>query len=36
MIMVVRADEADYHEDDDPSDIKAGTVRIKLEKMNSR
>ena len=51
MIMTVRADEADYHEDtgeieargsvwmnyrDDPGDIKAGSVRIKLEKVNSR
>ena len=51
MIMMVRADEADYHEDtgeieargsvwmnyrDDPGDIKAGSVRIKLEKVNSQ
>ena len=49
--MMVRADEADYHEDtgeieargnvwmnyrDDPGDIKAGSVRIKLEKANSK
>jgi lipopolysaccharide assembly outer membrane protein LptD (OstA) len=49
MIMMLRADEADYHEDtgeieargsvwmnyrDDPGDIKAGSVRIKLEKVN--
>jgi hypothetical protein len=51
MIMVVRADEADYHEDtgeieargsvqvnyrDDPTDVRAGNVRIKLEKMISK
>jgi lipopolysaccharide assembly outer membrane protein LptD (OstA) len=51
MIMMLRADEADYHEDtgeieargsvwmnyrDDPGDIKAGSVRIKLEKVNSK
>jgi lipopolysaccharide assembly outer membrane protein LptD (OstA) len=51
MIMVLRADEADYHEDtgeieargtvlmnyrDDPNGIKAGSVRIKLEKANSK
>ena len=51
MIMVVRADEADYHEDtgeieargsvqvnyrDDPGGAKAGSVRIKLEKLNSK
>jgi lipopolysaccharide assembly outer membrane protein LptD (OstA) len=51
MIMVVRADEADYHEDtgeieargnvqmnyrDDPSGVRAGNVRIRLEKINSK
>src|SRR5438067_653938 len=51
MIMVVRADEADYHEDtseieargsvqmsyrDDPGGAKAGNVRIRLEKVNSK
>jgi lipopolysaccharide assembly outer membrane protein LptD (OstA) len=51
MIMMVRADEADYHEDtgeieargnvwmnyrDDPGDIKAGSVRIRLEKTNAK
>jgi lipopolysaccharide assembly outer membrane protein LptD (OstA) len=51
MIMVVRADEADYHEDtgeieargnvqmnyrDDPSGTRAGNVRIRLEKINSK
>jgi hypothetical protein len=49
MIMVVHADEADYHEDtgeieargsvqvnyrDDPTGIRAGNVRIKLEKIS--
>ena len=51
MIMVVRADEADYHEDtgeieargsvqvnyrDDPAGTKAGNVRTRLEKTDSK
>ena len=51
MIMVVRADEADYHEDtgeieargnvqmnyrDDPAGVRAGNVRINLEKVISK
>lgn len=51
MIMVVKADEADYHEDtgeieargsvqvnyrDDPGENRVGTVRIRLEKTNSK
>lgn len=51
MIMMLRADESDYHEDtgeieargnvwmnyrDDPADIRAGSVRIRLEKTSAR